>query len=235
MKIVDMMLDTIFPKRCPVCDEVVGGLVKNICDDCKNKFEYVTDPYCLKCGRELTNGNESLCEYCRKCSHEYEYGRSLFVYNEELKESIYRFKYSNRPEYAAYYGQIAAERFGKWIYDVNPDALIPIPLHKSKFKKRGYNQALLLAKEIGNVLNIPVYENALIRDEKTNIQKGLDREQRQNNLKKALKMNPNVVKLSTVILVDDICTTGSTIDAAAYVLKEAGVKHIYYIVLGIGE
>ena len=235
MRKFEKVLDVIFPKRCPVCDEVVGGIGKYVCDYCEKKLEYINEPYCLKCGRELKSINESICESCRKYEHNFEYGRAVFVYNEELKESIYRFKYNNRPEYAYFYARKAVDRLGKWINEVHPDALISIPLHKSKLRNRGYNQSFLFAREMGELLKIPVYEHYLCRTEKTDIQKTLDYEQRQNNLKKALKIDQNVVKLSSVILVDDICTTCSTLDAAACVLKEAGVRTVYYIVLGIGE
>lgn len=102
-------------------------------------------------------------------------------------------------------------------------------------EKRGYNQAALLAAELGKQLDIPVLTGFVERTRNTRPQKELEGAKRQNNLKKAFKIVQNDVKLNTIVIIDDIYTTGSTIDAVAQACREAGVKHVYFAALAIGR
>jgi ComF family protein len=117
---------------------------------------------------------------------------------------------------------------------MNADAIVPVPLHKSRFKERGYNQAALLGKALAERLEIPFLDKIVIRHKKTIAQKQLNYAERQNNLKKAFKLSVNDVKLNTVIIIDDVYTTGSTVDALAEVFLEKGVKNVYVVTLAAG-
>lgn len=116
-----------------------------------------------------------------------------------------------------------------------PDALVPVPLHPERERKRGYNQAALLAQALGKRLNIPVLSDWLVRVKNTKPQKELEGTARQNNLKKAFKIVQDDVKLNTIVIIDDIYTTGSTIDAAALECRAAGVRRVFFITLAIGK
>ena len=116
-----------------------------------------------------------------------------------------------------------------------PDALIPVPLHKSRMRKRGFNQAALVAERMGERLGIPVEEKLLIRVKKTSPQKELNDSARRENLKNAFQLCGNDVKLKRVVLIDDIYTTGSTLDAAAAALLAAGVEKVYFLSICIGR
>lgn len=124
---------------------------------------------------------------------------------------------------------------GRKIIEWGAQALIPVPLHKSRQRTRGYNQAQLIAEELGKRMNMRVVDDLLYRVKKTKAQKNLNAFERENNLKKAFKIVQNDVKLNSVILIDDIYTTGSTLDEAAHCLQECGIGNIYFIVLSIGE
>ncbi|MDD3415334.1 MAG: ComF family protein [Lachnospiraceae bacterium] len=152
-----------------------------------------------------------------------------------MRNSIFRFKYKNRREYAEFYGQEISRYLGKEIKQLKPDVLVPVPLYKTKLQRRGFNQAEILANEIGKNLDIPVKKNLIIRTENTRPQKELNHIERENNLKKAFKIHQNDVKLNTVVLVDDIYTTGSTVDAIAKILKAQGIQKIYYVTLASGS
>lgn len=115
------------------------------------------------------------------------------------------------------------------------DAIIPVPIHRSRYRRRGYNQAELVAAELSRLTGIPMYERLVTRSRKTAPQKELTIQERQNNLKKAFNITSNDVKLKKTILVDDIYTTGSTLDAVAMELKRHGVKSVYFIALCIGD
>ncbi len=128
-----------------------------------------------------------------------------------------------------------AKKLYKTIVAWDVQAIIPVPLHKKRLHKRGYNQAEILAKELGKLIHIPVVTKLVVRQKNTVPQKALGATDRQNNLENAFKLEVNDVKLTTIVIIDDIYTTGSTIDAVARVLKAAGVKNVYYIAIAIGR
>lgn len=151
-----------------------------------------------------------------------------------MRSSIYRFKYDNKREYADFYTEELVRVYGNWIKSLQVDAIVPIPLHKKRKVSRGFNQAEVLACGIGKKLNLPVMPEVMVRTKNTVAQKELNDKERQENVKNAFKIPSNEVKLKKVLLVDDIYTTGSTIDAAAKALKSKGVEKVYYVCLCTG-
>ena len=232
MNVIDWIKQLLFPLRCPVCDEPVRPFGEKICPECQPRKKMLTSPYCMKCGKKLSE-DEEYCRDCRKDNHVYVRGRALYEY-ESVAASLYRFKYSGRQEYGDFWGEEMAFYLGNFIREIKPDALIPIPLHASRKRQRGYNQATVLARALGRELNIPVKEKYLLRVKKTTPLKRLNPKERQNNLKKAFIISQNDVKLKRVILVDDIYTTGSTMDEAARTLINSGVEAVYFVALACG-
>lgn len=238
MRLVKMipgvLADLLFPRRCPVCDRAVRPFGSLVCDDCRDKFVYVKAPYCMKCGKELGEETAEYCGDCMRRRHLFDRGRALYVYR-SAADSIYRFKYKGRQEYGKYYAACMAAGLGRWIRQCGPDAIIPVPIHASKRRRRGYDQARVLAEELGRLMDIPVETELVKRIRRTAPMKDLPLAQRQNNLKKAFKICRNDVKLNTVMIIDDIYTTGSTVDAMSYELRRAGVRRIYFAALAIGN
>lgn len=189
----------------------------------------------MKCGKPLSDDKKEFCTDCSRNQRNYVQGRSIFIYDDIMRKSIYSFKYNGRQEYAIFYAQQIYERLSDKIKLWNAEALIPIPIHKSKLRKRGYNQAYLIAKELSNLTGIPVKNDILIRQKNTTVQKNLNANERSSNLKNAFKIAQNKVKLSSAILIDDIYTTGSTIQACADALESSGVDKIYFISVCIGH
>ena len=228
-----MAVSLIFPGKCPVCDRPVRPFGALSCPECENRIRYVEGDVCCKCGKPVPDSRE----YCRDCErrhHDFKRGFSLFEYN-SVSDSIYRFKYRGRREYAVWYGKQMAAKLGGDLRRLRPDALIPIPIHSSKMRTRGYNQASVLARELGRRIGIPVYDGLLIREKKTSPLKDLTPEERNNILRGAFKITSNDVKLKTIVIIDDIYTTGATIDEAARVLKAAGAENVYFATLSIGK
>lgn len=233
--LADRFLRLLYPVRCPFCDDIVVREQGLICEKCKKQLVFVKEPYCMKCGKPLRSEEQEYCQDCQKRLHYFERGRSLLVYDTNVRHSIYRFKYGRRKEYARAYAQLAVENLGDFLKETQADALVPVPLHYRRMQKRGYNQSQLWAREIGRRISIPVCSNLAKRVKNTIPQKQLDLQARQNNLKKAFKIRGNDVKLNTIIIVDDIYTTGSTIDALARAMRRAGVQKIYFLTLAGGE
>ncbi len=233
-KLIDVVGSLLYPPRCPVCDGVVNIVEQGICGECFKKIHYVKPPRCMKCGKPIDNKAIEYCEDCGQNTHYFKEGRALYQYR-EVAGAIYRFKYGGRREYAKVFGEEMAYYLGDYIKGLEPDALIPVPLHITRERQRGYNQAKLLAKVLGEHLNIPVETEILRRVKKTKPLKLMNPEERINNLKKAFILVENGVKLSTIVIIDDIYTTGSTMDAIAEVFIEHGVENIYFVALAIGN
>lgn len=227
----EFFLSLLFPRRCPVCGEIVqpaGGL---ICPSCFDKLSFVTSPTCKKCGKEITSG---LSEYCADCAgrrRSFEYGVALLNYDETARISMAQIKYKNKREYLDFYGEAIAARFGRTIARMAPDAIVPVPVHASRKRSRGFNQAEVLARRMGDRLGIPVCADALVRTKKTLPQKELTPQERKKNLAGAFAAGRIPAGLRTALLVDDIYTTGSTVEACAKALKDAGVERVYVVVV----
>lgn len=236
MKITDIkdgFLNLLFPPRCPFCDKIQKVSAAGICEECRQKIVYITEPRCLKCGKQLAQEETEYCRDCNKKMHKFCQGRALYDYG-SVAGAIYRFKYKGKREYGKIFGEEMVYFLGDYIRYIHPDVLLPVPLHPVRESIRGYNQASVLAKVIGKALNIPVEAHLVKRIQNTKALKGLNSKERVNNLKNAFILDRNSVKLDTVIIVDDIYTTGSTIDAIADLLLEAGVKKVFFITLAIG-
>ncbi len=233
-KAARLLLDLVFPRRCAVCDRPVDCPGEGICRECRPKISYINSPFCMKCGKQLKSEKEEYCDDCFRRKHFYVQGKALYDYG-SMADSIFRFKYAGRQEYAMFYGKDLYERYGGWLSAIKPDALVPVPVHIRRKRQRGYNQAELIAQQLSKHSGIAVNRNLIIRKKKTKPQKELTWEERQNNLKKAFKICQNDVKLSTIVIIDDIYTTGSTVDAMAQAFLDAGVKKVYYMALAAGR
>lgn len=231
---IEGIIQLFFPRRCPICDDIIPMKEGLACEACCKKIKYVSEPKCRKCGKELRNEEKIFCTDCDTHKHSFDYGFALYDY-QSMKESIYRFKYKKRAEYAKFYAKDIWDRYAEEIKKMGAEALIPVPLHKSKLKVRGYNQAELIAKELSKLSGIPCNSKIVYRIRKTVPQKELDVVERENNLKKAFNIPSDVVKLNKTIVIDDIYTTGSTIDAVSGELKQRGMRNVYFITLCIGE
>ena len=235
--IFNYIVDFFYPRRCVVCDELLE-IGSTICSECRKKIILIEEPMCKKCGKEVKLDDE-LCFDCKKKEHAFIEGHGLYRYNKHMKESIVRFKYNARGEYAKFYADSIVEYYGDYIRDKKIDVIIPVPIHKNRLQKRGYNQAELIAKNVGKQLGIPVLSKALERVVDTTPQKELDNVKRGLNLMDAIRINnkshiPDYV--NNILLIDDIYTTGTTMDVCSKVLKNSNKNYnIYFISVAIGN
>lgn len=109
MAVKDKLLDLVFPRRCVVCDEITDRTGKALCSKCQGKILYIKEPCCMKCGKQLKGGEQEYCGDCRKKKHNYIQGTSLYDYG-SMSDSLFRFKYAGRMEYADFYGRELAEK-----------------------------------------------------------------------------------------------------------------------------
>lgn len=225
------ILDILYPRRCPVCGEITKPAGSLICPSCFRKLSFVKPPICKRCGKEV---QDETVEYCRDCArhpHTFEYGIALLNYDETAKRSVAQVKYNNKREYLDFFGTALAVRFEKQIRAMNVDFLAPVPVHRSRMRKRGFNQAEVLADVMGRRLKIPVEPAALVRFRKTQPQKELSASERLKNLSGAVRADRKLAAGKRILLVDDIYTTGSTIEACSRALAEAGAEKVFFAVI----
>jgi len=221
---IAFFFDLLFPKNCIGC----GKETRWICDECKRRIIYIKNPFCPKCNRLSPNGK--VCRRCRDKS----YLTGLIVaayYNEgPLKEAIHAYKYEYIFGVHEELGKIITEAFYKNKF--SSCVIIPIPLHKKRQTQRGFNQSELLAKYLSSKTKNKLLVKKLVRLKNTEPQIELSGRKRRENIKDAFswKGKDEIIN-QKVLLIDDVYTTGSTLEECAKVLKSAGAKEIWGIVL----
>ncbi len=229
------IIDLVFPERCPLCGQIRPYGKKGMCKNCEAGITWINEPVCLKCGKMIEDEENEYCDDCRKIPKSFVRCFAALSYENRVKDSLYEFKYNNQRSYAAFYVDCIMKKHGSILKDISFDGIVPVPVHPNKRRKRGYNQAELIAEELSLRLNVPMYPHYLIRCNDTAPQKELNDEQRIKNLKNAFKVGENDVKLDTVLLVDDIYTSGATMDCCTEALKTHGTEIVYCAVVAIGR
>jgi ComF family protein len=174
-------------------------------------------PICSKCGEPFT-AIEGLCGRCLKGEHIFDFARSALLFTRPLREIIHHLKYSDRPSLAKPLGDILKDCLQRESF--TGDRIIPVPLHRSRQRRRGFNQAELIARRLGR----PLLTGLVRRRKNTPSQTGLSRAERKRNLMSAFEVRGSIK--GTVIVVDDVYTTGSTMNEIARTLKRAGVERV---------
>ena len=227
------LLDAIYPRRCPICDGLLSQREPYLCRNCVEKIHPILGARCKKCGKPV----EDEAEFCRDCSrtrHSFDRGFAPYGYHGELEASLMRFKYHERQEYAGFYAYAAYRYNGRQICLRNPEVLVPVPLHPARRRQRGYNQAEIFAKKLAEEFRIPMDAQLIRRVKKTKRQKELSPAERRKNLEGAFALaKPGQIKYRRILLVDDIYTTGSTVDAIASLLKQNGAEQVDFICAAI--
>ena len=231
----EAILSLFYPRRCPVCQDIAVPRGALICPDCRKRVSFIEEPTCRRCGKEVLYSDMEYCFDCTRFPRSFDGGVSLMHYDAVGRASMQGFKYHGRQEYAAWYAEALLERYGDWIRTRGADALVPVPVHASRLRRRGYNQAEVLARELSRRTGIPVWRDVLVRTRRTAAQKNLGGGERQKNLLAAMKAGALPKDAPGVFLVDDIYTTGSTAEACTRALKRAGAAHVWLITVCIGR
>lgn len=227
--IKEKCLDILYPPRCPACNGILEDSSKNICPKCEQTFHPVSEHYCLKCGKPVAE-TEEYCEECRNRDRKFSQGRGIFLYNTQMKQSLLRYKYYGSREYGKYYAEAICRYAGADIMRWQPDVIVPVPLHRRKKRMRGFNQAADLAERTGKLLGIPVTEEIVYKIKETRSQKKLDADERKRNLKNAFRTVTSVKGLR-ILIVDDVYTTGNTMEAMSECLLEGGAEAVFFVTL----
>lgn len=218
-----LALDWLFPPRCAGC----GALGSLWCDTCHAGVVQIGDPVCECCGLPLAG--LSGCAACASHPYAFDASRAWGVYAGGLRRAILSLKHRSNAALGAVFAQALLQIFQQQGWKV--DMLIPIPLGPQRLRQRGYNQIDLLARPFGELAGLPYAERVLIRQHDTLPQFELGAAERWINLRGSFVADPSPLAGQSVLLVDDIMTTGATLDSAAIALKKAGAKRVFALTL----
>lgn len=234
---VESFLELLYPEKntCFICDAYDEKIKESyICSDCTKDFDHLIPPLCSKCSKPLDYSSSTmLCPDCVMDEKCFEKNISLFSYDGLVKKSIYNYKYHNKPYLYKMFGNMLFEYMVKNNY-LDFDFITSVPLHASKMRDRGFNQSELLCVFLSKKLNIP-YIDMLKRVKKTSKQSEKSKEQRKISLNDAFTIkksrNINTIRSKNILLVDDVYTTGSTVNECSKILLKYGVNKVYSITI----
>ncbi len=213
------LLDLLFPARCVNCKQVTGAL----CANCLQSIKPVTPPFCARCGRALQS-TRAACPDCRAHPLTITHIRAAAWHEGALREAIHALKYYHRRDTVPPLANLLTAQLVET--NVAFDLITSVPLHHARQAERGYNQAELLAQELANQTH-SLYAPALERTRATEDQIGLDGAARRVNVQEAFRVTTASLENRAIVLVDDVCTTGATLDACAQALFANGARTVY--------
>ncbi len=219
----EQFTNLLFPPRCGGC-YTAGSLW---CGQCRAAVKPVDPPWCEKCGEPNTPAR--LCSKCRVQPLRIEQIRSVALFLGPLRQGIHRFKYERLAGLAAPFGAMLADYWRA--KQLTADWLIPVPLHPSRERDRGYNQSNLLAQRLAAQVGIPVSAKGLRRTRATAVQMELNAAQRKENVSGAFACADERVRGARVVIIDDVCTTGATLEACAVALLKTGAASVMGLTL----
>lgn len=234
---MNLLDEILFPRRCPVCLDIVVPSGRLICEACRDKIQMIHSPRCMKCGKQLSEVTQEYCGNCAKGKRSFVQGVAGWDYTSvPVRRMVAEVKYHNKRQLLDYPCMAMAEAYTKLIAQWKPQCLVPVPLHRSRRRKRGFNQAEEVAVRLGRVWGIPVEKKLLYRVRKTRPQKELGEAARIRNLLEAFWVDQErASRYQCVALVDDIYTTGSTMEAGTRMMMCAGIEKVYVISLTAGR
>lgn len=206
-----------------------------MCTQCEKEVIYIEEPRCKKCGKPILSETEECCMDCKGKEWAYEQGKSVWLHVGKVRWSIYQFKYHNRRIFGEYYASELLRLYERNIQEWGIDLIVPVPLHRKRKRKRGYNQAEIIAKILSEKLEIPYKNRITVRIKNTEPQKALQQKERKRNIQGAFQTVRLKETVKCVLVVDDIYTTGNTIHEMARSLREAGAEKVFFLTISIGQ
>ena len=223
-KLIELAVDSFFPRQCVGCGKVGGFL----CPECLGKLPRLLPPLCPNCGRSQASG--IVCPDCRQRQTEIDGIRSPFRFDEVIRKAIHQLKYRNLKAISPCLAELLADYLGS--NSLPGEALVCVPLHPRRLRERGYNQSSLLARELGRRIDLPVIEDCLIRVKQAQPQvRAVDVEERRRNVADAFVCRDEKVEGKQIILIDDVCTSGATLESCAAALKSKDATSVWGLTL----
>jgi ComF family protein len=230
---LDAVTSVLFPAPCRICDQILTSASRiPICNQCLDSFEVIVPPLCECCGRPFASpvasqATRSLCRLCRLEFFAFDRARSFAIYNDTLFDAIVLLKYEEVTRLGNWFAERIAGCIAQELDEWRVDAVVPVPLHPGRQRERGYNQAELIARPLAKRLGARADTRLLTRTKPRPAQLLLSRSERWKSVRGAYA-TPGGAKVDNlrILLVDDVMTTGATLDACARALKKAGASRV---------
>ena len=223
-RLIEVAVDSFFPRRCVGCGRVGSFL----CPDCLEELPRLTAPFCPRCGRPQASG--IVCPNCWQRPTEIDGIRSPFRFDRVVRKSVHELKYRGLKAISPCLAELLADYLKE--NPVPGEALVSVPLHPRRLRERGYNQSVLLAGELGKRVGLPVIEDCLTRVKQAQPQvRAVDVEERRKNVADAFVCRDERVNNKQIILIDDVCTSGATLESCATALKRSGATSVWGLTL----
>jgi ComF family protein len=233
---LETAVDLLYPPHCAVCETSIET-GEWLCSPCTINVQRINKPRCENCSHPFHGlaGNHFVCPNCEGQPFHFEFAVAVMKAGGTTRELIHRFKYAKEQRLAVLLGDWLADAFTDSRFNSFPvDLVVPVPLHAARQREREYNQSELLARHVAKIRKIP-FSDVLRRSRFTNTQTQFDRRERMRNLRDAFKLRNNAsVDQLRIVLVDDVLTTGSTLDECARVLIDAGAARVCAIAVARG-
>ncbi len=226
------LLDIVVPRLCIACGTFTKGQTP-FCPQCEAKIKLILPPYCPICGKPLPKGNQPhICGSCLQEIPFFDKARSVFYYQNSIREAIIKFKFAESLSLTDFWVKSILKHLNSFIEQISPDLICPVPLHITRLRQRGYNQSWLIAKKLGKNIGIKSRARVLMKRKVTLDQVGLSMAKRKLNVRNSFEVNPKEkVAKKCILLIDDVFTSGSTVNECARILKKSGAKRVYVITL----
>ncbi|MBW1707891.1 MAG: ComF family protein [Deltaproteobacteria bacterium] len=241
MRLIRELTDIIYPPRCVACGEFLwkAPLIRGdngplFCPACMARLHPVSSPLCPICGIpfDTYTGDDHPCEDCLRKRPWYDSAVAPFLYQGPVLEAVHRLKYRLDGFVADSLGPMLSRFTRQWIRGHGGLLIMPVPLHPKRVRERGFNQSLLLARHVAGELRAELDFLSLRRVKYTLPQTRLSKEERKKNVRGAFQLkNPRAVRGKTVLLIDDVITTGNTLNQCARVLKRGGAEKVSCVAL----
>jgi ComF family protein len=223
-KLLRLITDALYPPRCAIC-LAPGHNGMDICERCYRQLPWITSA-CACCALPLPHdaGRDTLCGRCQKKPPLFDSSLSLFRYEATAMQLVQQLKFNQRLAVSRLMGQMLLHKILEQQNEM-PACIMPVPLYRKRLRKRGFNQSIEMARPLAKALSIPIDTYSVLRARDTRPQTGLDRDSRRKNIKGAFE---TVIPLpyEHIALIDDVVTTGSTVNELARALKRAGVQRV---------
>lgn len=228
-------LDFIYPRACVCCHCELFGESSIFCHDCENSLSHIQSPICPTCGSPVLedHSDQNRCGNCPSGKHYFGNIRAELDYNDEnVQRMIHTYKFEYIQPLAKDLSRYMIQTYDAHYANENIDAIVPVPLHKSRQRQREFNQSFLLAQYVAKHSDLPLQNDWIIRSRKTQPQTTLNLDERMKNIQNAFSVSkPDAVIDQTILLIDDVVTTGSTINELSRILHEHGAKRILVLSL----
>ncbi|HOD11763.1 MAG TPA: ComF family protein [Candidatus Omnitrophota bacterium] len=237
MYFLEAFLNLIYPPQCWLCHATLAERRQTLCVSCREKIRHNIPPFCARCSRPLEKLSRSICHQCQKRLPDFDQSWAATIYNDAMKELLHQFKYKGKTGLRHFFADLLFVFIERYKVPVQQfDLLVPMPIHSAKYREREFNQTVLLAELLSKHFSLTCCDHNLARVAHGPAQALLSEKERWTNVQGAFRIRqPQKIKNKSILIIDDLITTGATASSAAITCRKAGARTVGILALSIGQ